>query len=145
MARWKYARWQYTRRKFTRLILNDFVVNPGAVPKNIGLRFTGADEINVTAEGELALRLANMDNPIIGFADETVQANLAELTMARSLLFPSLNVGVSYDWHQGSLIASSGIIRQVTRSSLDFGAGTGVHLDLRRVRYLSDYGLPSTD
>ncbi|MEO6183768.1 MAG: SBBP repeat-containing protein, partial [Verrucomicrobiota bacterium] len=39
----------------------DFIVNPGAAPKNIGLHFTGADEVNITSDGDLRLRLGERE------------------------------------------------------------------------------------
>jgi outer membrane protein TolC len=73
-----------------------------------------------------ALRLANIDNPTIGISAEVVRANLAERMLARSLLFPTLNLGTTVSLHQGSLLSSGGIIRDVERDSLYLGAGADV-------------------
>ncbi|HWY86638.1 MAG TPA: TolC family protein, partial [Gemmataceae bacterium] len=42
------------------------------------------------------------------------------------LLFPSFNVGTTLSMHQGNLLSSQGIIRNVERESLFFGAGADV-------------------
>lgn len=73
-----------------------------------------------------AFRLAGLNNPTIGLAEEIVRANQAELTLARSLLFPTLNAGTTLSLHQGNLLSSSGVIRDVQRESLYFGAGADV-------------------
>ena len=88
---------------------------------------------------ETALGLAGADNPTIALAQEAVAASRAQQLEAQSLLLPSLNVGVSYNDHQGPLQTSTGVITKVTRQSLydglgaeAVGAGTvgfpGVHL-----------------
>ncbi len=59
-----------------------------------------------------ALRLAGVDNPTIALAEETVRTNQAELTLARALLFPSLNVGTTLALHQGNLLSSQGVMRR---------------------------------
>src|SRR5205807_3936379 len=73
-----------------------------------------------------ALLLAGLENPTIGLADEIVRSNLAEQTLARSLLFPSLHVGTTLSLHQGNLLSAQGIMRNVERESLFFGAGADV-------------------
>ncbi len=72
------------------------------------------------------LRLAGLENPTIALAEEITRADLAELTLARSLLFPSLNLGTTLSLHQGNLLSAQGIIRNVDRDSLYFGAGADV-------------------
>ncbi len=73
-----------------------------------------------------AFRIANVDNPRIGLAEELVRAHLAEQMLAKSLLFPTLNVGTTLSIHRGSLLAASGTLRDVDRESLYFGAGADV-------------------
>jgi outer membrane protein TolC len=73
-----------------------------------------------------ALRLAGMENPTIGLAEEVARSSLAEQTLARSLLFPSLNVGTTLSLHQGTLLSAQGIVRNLERESLFFGAGADV-------------------
>jgi outer membrane protein TolC len=75
---------------------------------------------------ESAFRLAQGTNPTIGLADEVVQANLAERMLARSLLFPTLNVGATLSMHQGSLLSGRGVVQDVNRESLYFGSGADV-------------------
>jgi outer membrane protein TolC len=72
-----------------------------------------------------ALRLAGADNPTIALAREAIQAARAELLGARAVLLPTLNAGFTYDYHDGNLLGSSGIIRDVRRQSLYVGAGAG--------------------
>ena len=73
-----------------------------------------------------AIRRANLDNPRIGLAEELVRAHLAEQMLAKSLLFPTLNIGTTLSMHRGSLLASGGGLRDVDRQSLYFGAGADV-------------------
>ena len=75
---------------------------------------------------ESAFRFAHGANPTIGLADEAVRAHLAERMMARSLLFPTLNVGKTLSMHQGSLLSGRGVVQDVNRESLYFGAGADV-------------------
>src|SRR5262249_39074590 len=70
-----------------------------------------------------ALTLAGVDNPTIALAEEAVRASEAEQLQARALLLPTLNAGASFDWHDGALESSQGIIRSVERQSVYFGAG----------------------
>jgi outer membrane protein TolC len=72
---------------------------------------------------ETALGLAGADNPTIALAQEAVLASRAEQLEAQALLLPSLNAGVSYNDHQGTLQTATGVIRKVTRQSLYDGAG----------------------
>ncbi len=72
---------------------------------------------------ETAIGLAGADNPTIALAQEAVSASRAEQLEAQALLLPSLNAGVSYNDHQGSLQTATGVIRKVTRQSLYDGAG----------------------
>jgi len=73
-----------------------------------------------------AFRIANVDNPRIGLAEELVRAHLAEQMLAKALLFPTLNVGTTLSIHRGNLLAASGTVRDVDRESLYFGAGADV-------------------
>jgi outer membrane protein TolC len=94
---------------------------------------------NYSIDLATALGLAGADNPTIALAQEAVAASRAQQLEAQSLLLPSLNVGVSYNDHQGPLQTSTGVITKVTRQSLydglgaeAVGAGTvgfpGIHL-----------------
>lgn len=73
-----------------------------------------------------AFRQASIENPRIGLAEEIVRANEAERTLARSLLFPTLNAGTTVTIHRGALLASNGRLREVDRESLYLGAGSDV-------------------
>ena len=73
-----------------------------------------------------ALRLADSANPTIGLAEEFVRRDEAEFTIARALLLPSVNVGATLALHQGALLSAQGIVRNVERESLYFGAGADV-------------------
>ncbi len=75
---------------------------------------------------DTAFRIANVANPRIGLAEELVRAHLAEQMLAKALLFPNLNIGTSLTIHRGNLLAASGMIRDVDRESLYFGAGSDV-------------------
>ncbi len=73
-----------------------------------------------------ALRLADFANPTIGLANEYIRRDEAELTIARALLLPTVNVGATLSLHQGALLSAQGIVRNVERESLYFGAGADV-------------------
>jgi outer membrane protein TolC len=73
-----------------------------------------------------ALRIANVDNPRIGLAEEIVRARLAEQMAAKAMLFPTLNAGTTLSIHRGSLLAAGGTLRDVDRESLYLGAGANV-------------------
>jgi outer membrane protein TolC len=83
------------------------------------------------AEGEFpidlttALRLAEVENPLIAEARQRISEALAVQQGARALLFPTLNVGTNYHSHTGDLQRSSGAILSVTEKSLYFGGGAG--------------------
>jgi outer membrane protein TolC len=62
-------------------------------------------------------------NPTIALAREAIRASEAERLQARALLLPTLDAGVSFDLHRGTLQSSRGIIREVNRQSLYAGAG----------------------
>jgi outer membrane protein TolC len=72
-----------------------------------------------------ALTRAGADNPTIALAEEAVRVSLAERTLARSLLFPTLDAGANVRIHRGNLQSSRGTIEEVNTQSLDFGFGTG--------------------
>ena len=62
----------------------------------------------------------------IGLAEEVIRANQAELMLARSLLFPTLNAGTTLTLHEGTLLSATGSVRDLERDSLYFGAGADV-------------------
>lgn len=73
----------------------------------------------------LALRLAGVNNPTVNLARERVQEALAGQLAARSLLLPTLNVGLNFRHHSGVLQDDPGQIRRVNLQSFDVGLGTG--------------------
>jgi outer membrane protein TolC len=70
-----------------------------------------------------ALALAGADNPTIALAEEAVRESEAGLLQARALALPTVNGGMNYRDHQGNLLSSGGIIRDVHSSSLYAGLG----------------------
>jgi outer membrane protein TolC len=72
-----------------------------------------------------ALRLAEAENPLIAEARQRITEALAERQGARSLLLPSLNIGMNLHTHSGDLQRSSGRILSLNESSLYFGGGAG--------------------
>jgi outer membrane protein TolC len=72
---------------------------------------------------QIALSLASTNNPTIGLAEEAVRAAIAERTAARALMLPTLNAGLNFRVHSGSLLSSSGIVRYDDISSLYAGLG----------------------
>src|SRR5947209_3408258 len=57
-----------------------------------------------------ALRLAEVENPLIAEARQRIGEALARQQGARALLLPSLNAGTNYHFHTGNLQRSSGRI-----------------------------------
>jgi outer membrane protein TolC len=74
---------------------------------------------------ETAWALAGVSNPTIGLAREAINASLARLLEADSLLLPSLNAGMDFHLHRGNLQGSAGLIRDVNEESLYAGGGVG--------------------
>ncbi len=72
-----------------------------------------------------ALRLAEVENPLIAQARQRIGEALAVLQGARALLLPSLNAGMSYSGHTGDLQRSSGRILDLNKQALYFGGGSG--------------------
>jgi outer membrane protein TolC len=70
-----------------------------------------------------ALRLAGIDNPTIGLAQERIQEALANQLAAKSMLLPSLNAGTSYRNHVGYYMDDPGFLRNPHTQSLYVGAG----------------------
>jgi outer membrane protein TolC len=70
-----------------------------------------------------ALTLAGVDNPTIALAEEAVRESEAGLLQARALALPTVNAGMNYRNHDGNLLSSGGIIRDVDSSSLYAGLG----------------------
>ncbi len=70
-----------------------------------------------------AFNMAGVENPTIARAYEEVRASQADLLQARVLLVPTLNGGMNYHQHEGRLLASSGIIRNLNERSFYYGAG----------------------
>jgi outer membrane protein TolC len=70
-----------------------------------------------------ALRLAEVENPLIAEARQRISEALALQLGARSLLLPNLNAGVNFHNHTGNVERSSGRILRVNEKSLYFGGG----------------------
>jgi outer membrane protein TolC len=70
-----------------------------------------------------ALAQAGAANPIIAIAQQAIRVSRAQLLQARVLLLPNLNVGASYDLHNGPLQGSPGQIRKTDRQALYYGLG----------------------
>jgi outer membrane protein TolC len=70
-----------------------------------------------------SLALAGVENPVIAIADQAIRVARAQQLQAQVLLLPSLNVGASYDVHNGPLQGSPGEIRKVDRQAVYYGLG----------------------
>lgn len=70
-----------------------------------------------------ALRLAEVENPVIAEARQRIGEALAVQQGAKALLFPSLNIGTNYHNHTGNLQRSAGTILNLNAKSLYFGGG----------------------
>jgi outer membrane protein TolC len=74
-----------------------------------------------------ALRLAEVENPLIAEARQRIGEALAVQQGAMALLLPTLNAGTNYHAHTGNLQRSSGRILNLDEKSLYFGGGSGVY------------------
>ena len=74
-----------------------------------------------------ALRLAEVENPLIAEARQRVGEALAVQQGAQALLLPSLNIGTNYHSHTGNLQRSAGRILNLNEKSLYFGGGAGAY------------------
>jgi outer membrane protein TolC len=70
-----------------------------------------------------SLALAGVENPVIAIAQQAIRVARADQLRAQVLLLPSLNVGSSYDLHNGPLQGSPGEIRKVDRQAVYYGLG----------------------
>jgi outer membrane protein TolC len=70
-----------------------------------------------------AWRLADADNLQVALAREQVQLAYAEFRQADILWLPALRGGVHWNHHDGTLLSSSGLLRDLSRSSLYAGMG----------------------
>ena len=110
-------------------------------------RVPPSDTCNLVVSIDLAtaLRRAGADNPTIALAEEAVRARLAERMQARSLLFPTLDIGTNLRLHRGNFITSGGVVTNINIQSLYWGfgadakgAGTLAVPGLRLVSHLAD-------
>jgi outer membrane protein TolC len=72
-----------------------------------------------------ALRLAEVENPLIAEARQRIGEALAIQQGAQALLLPSLNIGTNFRSHTGDLQRPSGRILSLDLKSLYFGGGDG--------------------
>lgn len=79
-----------------------------------------------TIDLEAAWRLAGVQNPTINIARMAILEAEAVQRKAKLIWLPNLNAGTAYHNHVGSLLASSGQIRQLDESSLYVGGGSRV-------------------
>jgi outer membrane protein TolC len=77
-----------------------------------------------------ALRLANVENPTINRARESVAAAYARLDQAQVLWLPDLRVGPAYQRHDGQLQETNGAIFGVSKSNLFVGGGAALGLEV---------------
>ena len=80
-----------------------------------------------------ALRLAEIENPLIAEARQRIGQALAERQGAMALLLPSLNFGGNYHGHTGNLQRSSGRILALDENSLYLGGGSGVRRSIPEI------------
>ena len=79
----------------------------------------------MTVDLATALRLAGARNTEIARAREAVAQAASQLRQKRYLLIPALTVGASVEHHDGPLQESSGRVRNISRTSANFGVGAG--------------------
>jgi outer membrane protein TolC len=72
-----------------------------------------------------ALALVAGKNPQVAFSQSRIREAYANLQAANVLWLPTIQTGVSYHHHEGTLQDSTGAILDVSRSSLEAGLGAG--------------------
>lgn len=72
-----------------------------------------------------ALMLVAGQNPQVGYARWRIREAYANLEQANVLWLPSIQAGMNYHHHEGTLQDSNGNILEVSRSSLEAGLGAG--------------------
>jgi outer membrane protein TolC len=95
------------------------------IPPEIAAPAVPPAAVEYPIELTTALRLAEVENPMIAEARQRIGEALAVQQGARALLFPSLNVGTNFHAHSGNLQRSSGRILSLDERSLYFGGGAG--------------------
>jgi outer membrane protein TolC len=73
-----------------------------------------------------ALRLAEVENPLIAEARQRIGEAMGVQQGAMALLLPTLNVGMNFHAHTGNLQRSSGRVLNLNEQSLYFGGGSAV-------------------
>ena len=96
---------------------------PDAVPSAVPITPSILDPNVRPIDLNTALRLANVENPQLNLARQLVVESAALRMLAAAQILPSLNLGASYDGHQGTLQQSNGNVLSVNRSSVYVGAG----------------------
>ncbi len=71
-----------------------------------------------------ALRLANVQNPELNIARQRILEAAAMRQLAAAYFLPSINPGMNYDAHSGTLQQSNGNILSLNRSAVYVGAGS---------------------
>lgn len=71
-----------------------------------------------------ALRLAGVQNPELNLARQRVVEAAALRQLAAAQILPTINLGMNYDGHTGTLQQSNGNILSVNRSAVFVGAGS---------------------
>jgi outer membrane protein TolC len=84
-----------------------------------------AAEMDYPLDMSTALALVAGKNPQVGFAQARIREAYANLEAAHVLWLPTIQTGVSFNHHEGTLQDSSGAILEVSRSSLEAGLGAG--------------------
>jgi outer membrane protein TolC len=91
-------------------------ITPGALEKILAYPGTPIDLAS-------ALSLAGVRNPEVLLFRQRVLEAIAQRQQAAAMILPNINLGGSYDNHNGNLQQSSGNIIKVDRESVFFGAG----------------------
>lgn len=94
----------------------------GIVPPPVTPPSTLAPEIH-PIDLATALRLANVQNPELNVARQRILEAAAQRQLAAAYFLPSINPGMNYDTHTGTLQQSDGNIISLNRSALYVGAG----------------------
>ena len=104
-------------------------IEPGQfVPAEAGINAdaTAAPAQNYPVDLPAVLKLTGADNWSVRLAEERVREADAGLTAAKSMWFPSLNLAVGWNKHEGPLQAAAGQVIDVSRGSLFAGGGAVV-------------------
>jgi outer membrane protein TolC len=104
---------------------------PASSDKSAGAKVDANNSTSTATAAEFpldmstALALVAGKNPQVGFARARIQEAYASRQAANVMWLPTIQSGVSWNHHEGTLQDSSGVILDVSRTALEAGLGAG--------------------